>query len=62
MGPFIYFFAKKDLSQNEIHILIEVVKALLTLLVFLIIWKKRKKKKAAEEKAQKQIDELYKKN
>jgi flagellar biosynthesis/type III secretory pathway M-ring protein FliF/YscJ len=42
--------AKSSLSDNEIHILIEVVKALLTLLVFLIIWKKRKKR-------EKKIDE-----
>ena len=50
MGHFIYFFAKKELSENEIHILIEVVKALVTLLVFLIIWKRKKKREKIIDK------------
>jgi len=58
MGHFIYFFAKKELSENEIHILIEVVKALVTLLVFLIIWKRKKKR---EKKIDKHIEDAEKK-
>lgn len=43
----------KALSESELHILIEVIKAVTALVIFLIIWKKRKKEK-------KKIDEHIK--
>lgn len=46
--------AKAELTESELHALMELIKAIVGLVIFIFIMKKRKKKKKEQEKAEQQ--------
>jgi len=54
----IWFANKASLTESELHILIEVIKAIGALVVFIILMVRRKKRMKKEAEEKKRIEEL----
>jgi len=57
----ILFANKADLSESEVHALIEIIKAVGALIVFIFVMIRRKKRLKKEEADKKKVEELEKK-
>ena len=56
----IWYANKAELTESELHALIEIIKAIGALVVFIFVWIRRKKRLKKEEIEKKRVEELEK--
>jgi len=56
----IIFANKAELTESELHALIEIIKAIGALVVFIFVWIRRKKRLKKEEETKKKMEEMQK--